>query len=308
MVPNPSARASVVSAVVAFAFLGAAALALHEDGVSGLAAASNYGRTDHDRDGLSDLQELVYGTLPYRRDSDGDSFSDLEELARDADPVNFHSRPEPMAFGLGTCASQENGFVSLVSAVYLDETTPPESVVLEIGLVYRGRILKFAPQSYVFSRGYFHTALDSRDTLAVLEIGVPDSLLRRLGQLNMFSILSSSTDPTAEPIVGLLPLVDFSGIATLVRPSLAGTSNNGGGATGVVYRPLAGDDQIPSTWSGGEICFQRTSAVGMNGASVVHEVEGADCLPMDTYCSPADCAGGVGTPLELPDPAALVGG
>jgi hypothetical protein len=103
--------------------------------------------------------------------------------------------------------------------------------------------------------------------------------------------------------------VDFSGVTVVVEQHDSNTmSSDGDQPTGVVYRPLASDDQIPATWNGGEICYQSTSAVGTNGVSLVHEVESADCQPMDTYCSPQDCASGVGRPLELPDPGALAGG
>ena len=131
--------------------------------------------------------------------------------------------------------------------------------------------------------------------------------MRRLGQVNLFSLMRG-TSPGAEPMVSLLTIVDFGGIAMSIEPRIAGLSSNGGGATGVVYRPLAADAQIPSTWNSGQICFQATSAVGMHGVSIVQEIDAADCLPMDTYCSPGDCAASVGQPLELPDPAALAGG
>jgi len=107
--------------------------------------------------------------------------------------------------------------------------------------------------------------------------------------------------------VSTLPIVSFSGVAMIIEQRAA-ISNGGGGATGVAYRPLAADDEIPSSWNSGQICFQASSAVGVRGVSIVHEIGAADCMPMDTYCSPADCAAGVGQPLELPDPAALAGG
>ena len=92
--------------------------------------------------------------------------------------------------------------------------------------------------------------------------------------------------------MSVLPLVDFSGVTVGVESRRAVLALSGGLPTGVVYRPLVPSDRIPSTWSGGEICFQHTTAVGVNGVSIVHEVESADCQPMDTYCSPGDCAAG----------------
>ena len=103
--------------------------------------------------------------------------------------------------------------------------------------------------------------------------------------------------------VAITELVDFSGIT--MRMETAPASMQGGG---VIYRPLAGDGSIPATWSSGQICHQKTTAVGMNGASVVHEVDEAGCQDFDTYCSPGDCASTAGQPVERPDPGILLGG
>jgi hypothetical protein len=307
MVAIRSVRTLAGSTACACACLGAAVfvLGLVSRDEPSLAAASTPNRSDLDRDGLSDLQELVIGTLPNRRDTDGDTYSDLEERARGSDPLDINSLPDDAAYGLGTCANQEDGFVTILSAVYA-KATAVASVDLKIGLVYHGRPFLFAPNKLDRARGFLQRGRDVGDTLAVVEVAVPMELLDRIGQVNMFSILRS-TIPGSEPIVSLAPIVDFSGVAMLVEQRAA-ISNTGGGATGVTYRPLAADDQIPSTWSSSQICFQASSAVGMSGVSVVHEIGAADCMPMDTYCSPGDCAAGVGQALELPDPAALAGG
>jgi hypothetical protein len=272
-----------------------------------LAAAANHNRSDMDRDGLSDQQELVLGTLPYRMDTDGDTYSDLEELARASDPLDVATMPEPADFGVGTCASQEDGFVSVLSGLYVNQSEL-DSVEFEFGIVYRGRALRLSPVTYRYTRGFLSDASDALDTLAVLEFGLPAGLVQRLGQVNLYFVMRGTSPTAQDPVVSLVSLVDFSGIIMVVQQQRASISNSGGGQTGVVYRPLAGDDQIPSTWNGGKICFQRTSAVGMNGVSIVHEVGETECMPMDTYCSPEDCDGREGQPLELPDPAALVGG
>src|SRR5262249_28191228 len=140
-------------------------------------------------------------------------------------------------------------------------------------------------QKVNYSRGFLFAGHDAGDTLAVVEFGVPMDLLHRMGQVNLFCRLKSSL-PGSEPCVSVVPIKDFSGIAMLIEPAVAGITTNGGGSTGVVYRPLASDDQIPSTWNSGQICFQATSAVGMSGASIIQEVDAADCMAMDTYCSP----------------------
>src|SRR5262245_53081461 len=112
MVLHPSfpVRAAMRAAAVAAVCLGgAAAAAFFLAKEPGLAAAANQGRVDLDGDGLTDAQELVIGTLPYRYDTDGDGYSDLEERARGSDPLNGAFIPDPSEFSVGTCASLEDG-------------------------------------------------------------------------------------------------------------------------------------------------------------------------------------------------------
>jgi hypothetical protein len=296
------------SAAFAFACLGTSflVLGLVSKEEPGLAAASRGSRYDLDRDGLTDLQEHVIGTHPYRRDTDGDTYSDLEERARGSDPRNVADVPEAADYSVGMCASQEGDYITAICVVYAKEAML-SSVALRVGLVHRGRVLLFSPREIRNSQLFLYRGHDMGDKLAVVEFGFPLELVRRLGQVNMFSVVRSNVLGT-EPVVSILPVENFSGIAMMIEQKAAGLSNGGGGATGVTYRPMAADDQIPSTWTSGQICFQATSAVGVRGAAIVHEISGADCTPMDTYCSPGDCAATVGQPLELPDPAALAGG
>jgi hypothetical protein len=206
------------------------------------------------------------------------------------------------------CASQHESTVTLLSTVYLDQTDA-SSIEFQIGLVYRNFVIYLPPSGYAYSRGYVYPAHDQGDTLAVVEIAINQALVRRLGQINMFSIVRSTDASGPDPVVSILPLIDFGGTTVLLEQVVPALTQSGGGTpTGVVYRPLTAGDQIPSTWSGGEVCWQRTSAIGMSGVSVEHEVDAADCIPMDTYCSPSACQSGVGTTLMLPDPAALTGG
>lgn len=304
-----SRTATLRSRAFAFVGLGGAVVALglslrHEPALS---ATTNQGRNDMDRDGLTDLQERVIGTLPYRADTDSDGFTDLEERARGADPLNYASTPSATEFSIGACASQENGFVSVLSCIYV-ENTQLDSIDLDIGFVYRNKKVRATSSIDTYTRAFLYPAASSNDTLAVIEVGLPEALVRRLGQVSMWSRLRDTSPNPVDPFVAVTTLVDFSGVIMTVEPTVMRTTNTGGGATGVVYRPLAADDRIPISWTGGEMCFQRTSAVGMSGISIIHEVDSAGCIPMDTYCSPIDCAAGVGEPLALPDPGALAGG
>jgi hypothetical protein len=305
-----SCTATLRSRAFAFACFGVALAAFGfsaKDEPALLANTSGAGRTDLDRDGLTDLQERVIGTLPYQADSDSDGFSDLEERARGADPLNPASVPEPAEYSVGSCASQEDGFVSVLSMIYV-EGTQLDNVDLDLGFVFRGKKVRLSPTLQTYTRAFVYRAANPADTLAVIEIGLPENVVSRLKQVSMWNRISDTSSTAIDPFVSVLTLVDFSGVVMAVEPTVSRVANTGGGATGVVYRPLAPDDRIPSTWEGGEMCFQRTSAVGMSGVSVVHEVDAADCIPMDTYCSPTDCAAGVGTALALPDAAALAGG
>src|SRR5262245_36093813 len=109
------------SALVAALCLGGATvvLFLQTRAEPRLSAATNQGRSAIDGDGLTDQQELVIGTLPNRADTDGDGYSDLEERARGSDPLSRLSVPDPTDYNLGTCASLEDGVISMLSAVYL---------------------------------------------------------------------------------------------------------------------------------------------------------------------------------------------
>jgi len=307
MAPMRIERAwSLLVATASFVTISTLALIEVSREEPGLAAASNYGRYDVDHDGLTDLQEEVIGTYPYRADTDSDGYSDLEERARGTDPLLAASVPEACEFSVGSCASQENGFVSAVSALYLDSSAMHETA-LQLGIIYQGRIYPLDLNS-AFTRAYLYPGHDAADTLAVIEVGLPESLIRRLGQVSVFCVLRSVGTNPVDPMASILTIRNAGGVAVSVEQLNPHSSNNGGGATGVVYQPLTGDASIPSDWSPGEMCFLRTSAVGSAGVSITHEIDGAFCIPMDTYCSPTQCASALGTTLQLPDPAALTGG
>jgi hypothetical protein len=309
-VPFPCARGWFRSTVGALVGIGVAALAWVASGEErSLAAASNTGRTDLDGDGLTDLQEDVLSTRTDLADSDGDGYSDLEEVARGSKPMDQTSVPVGRAFDIGTVASLENNQVSLMSVIYTDDA-PVEQVELRIGLVYRGVPFFLRPSSFTHKRGFVRPGKDVRDGLGVVEVAISEALVRRLGQVNLFSIATSHIPGVTGTAVSVIPLVDFSGVTVSVEAEQLKYSPNGGNgtSTGITYRPLTDDSSIPSSWNGGEMCFQRTAAVAVDGVSVVHEVESAECQPMDTYCSPTDCAASRGKTVTLPDPAALAGG
>lgn len=300
---------TVCSGALACAIFGVAFTILREGAQPGLAAASNTNRVDQDRDGLSDQQEFLLGTLAYRADSDRDGYSDLEELARGSEPMNTTSLPEAAPYAVGSCTSEENGYVRMLTSVY-SEDGQLDNLRLAFGVVHRGRVIRLDSQDFGYQTGFVRPGSLSGQ-VAVLEVGVPARLIHRLGRLHLFALIGSRT-PGSERLVTTESLEAVGGFIASIKPvraAMSVTGTGGGGAQGVVYRPLASSDDLTAAgWESGKICFQRTAAVGSVGASIVFEVDGADCIPMDTQCSPSDCAAGIGTSLDLPDPGALIGG
>lgn len=305
------ARSSLRSAALALVGLGVVATAFGVGrGEGRLAAASNSGRSDLDDDGLTDEQEDVLGTRVDLADTDADGFSDLEERARGSDPLAQNSVPAAQGFALGTLASLEGDQVSFLSAVYVDGASA-EAFDVRLGIVYGGVPIYFRPSSFQYKRAFVRAGADTVDSLTVLEIAISQRLVQRLGQIDMFSVVRSTSPGAPGVAVSVVPLINFAGVIVSAESEELNYSpvNGGNGTpTGITYRPLAGDSGIPSSWTGGEICFQRTAAVGVDGVSVVHEVESADCQPMDTYCNPDACSASRGMSITLPDPAALAGG
>jgi hypothetical protein len=300
---------AVSSACLACTVLGVSVMVLHHQSEPGLAAATNSNRTDQDGDGLSDQQELILGTLTFRADSDRDSYSDFEEVARGSEPMNATSLPEDAPYGIGSCASEEDGYVRMLLTIH---TAPDElsNLRLVLGVVYNGRIIRIEPGEFRYQNGFLPPGRDATSRLAGMELGLTSRLVRRLGRVHLFAVLGS-TRPGSERLVTTLSLASMGGVITSIQQRRVGLTPSGGagGTQGVVYRPLGGDESVTAGgWEAGQICFQRTSAVGSNGGSIEYEVNGADSIPMDTQCNPGECSSGVGTSLDLPDPAALIGG
>jgi hypothetical protein len=282
------------------------ALALLAGDQPRLAASILHTREDRDGDGLTDQQELVIGTFPDQVDSDGDSFSDLEERARGSEPLDAASVPSNLAIGVNTCASVDDGVLTVAFVVYGDGGRLGQ-LRYRFGVVHEGRVIDVPLSGIANSRVLVYSGRDAQDRVAVIEVALPEGLVRRFGQLNFFSAVER---PGIPPRVSTLSLIDVDGVTVSIERA-ARTHNSSAtqdSASGVVYRPLAADDEIPASWSSGQVCYHRTAPVGVNGASVVHEIEAANCQPMDTYCSGSDCAASVGRSVELPNPGAIAGG
>jgi hypothetical protein len=306
MVIQKRSFARVASTAVALGFIAWGVTEARRDRPT-LSASVNHGRPDMDGDGLADAQEAVLNTRSDRADSDLDGYSDLEEQARGSDPRDPEDVPSPQAMHVGTCASVEDGYIAFTSAVYVANSDLDELDV-HVGVVHRGRIIEVPPSVFALSRGAILPAREPGDSLAVIEIAFPECIVQRYGQVNLFTVARNYATAIPTTAVGVLPLIDFSGTTVVVEETRQNFTSSNGTPGGVVYRPITTDSQIPSTWSGGQVCWQRTAPVGTDGAMILHEVEAADCKPMDTYCSSTDCGAGVGKTLRLPNPAAIAGG
>lgn len=271
---------------------------------------------DADGDGLTDLQEEILGTSSSAADTDQDGWSDLEEVARGSDPEQAASVPGTQTVGIGMFARQEGGTVTLGSALYVGSGGWP-TVRFEHGIVYQGIRVVLPSAAYLASSTFqiFPSATPG-SFVALLETPVAVSTIQSLGSLGVYALVGDPALPGTYQQAGVLNLVDNAGIITLVEPTATLTGEGGGssggtnwsGQGGLVYTPLVGSENLPQRFSSGEICFQVTSPIGINGNSVVQEIEAAGCEPSESYCSPSDCSASVGGTVEVVDPTLLIGG
>jgi hypothetical protein len=257
-----------------------------------------------DGDGLRDPQEAVLGTLVSASDSDGDGYRDAEELARGTDPLNPGMAPLAPWSSVGMTARSRDGVITLVSVLFVHDTSFL-SVRFELGVVVEGVAIRLPPWTYAGISTYaIRAAHNPADTLIVMETPVPVAILTALGSLSIYAKTVDLNAPVGHQVaLAAVNLVSFSGVPVLIEP---GPGFQQGG--GLVYRPIAPGDEVPSTWSGGQVCYQSANPVGASGSSVVMEIEAASCQPMDSYCSASDCGAAVGGTIRIVDPGALIGG
>jgi hypothetical protein len=258
---------------------------------------------DTDGDGLGDLQEQILGTAPDRADSDSDGYSDPEELSRKSDPVKSTSLPATSTASVSLCARAEGGWLVAGSLIYVRGGLAGK--LYEFGGVYGSVKLPLNPAEYLSASSIriLPTAA-AGDQLFLVETAIPSMLVNNLGAVSLYNMIRDTAIPGSPTSVSVLDLVDFSGVVMSIEPA----PDYMQGGAGVIYRPLVPDGEIPGTWSSGQICFQRTTPVGVVGVTIVEEIDSADCESMDTYCSAGDCSASVGGSVLRADPGALAGG
>lgn len=294
------------------AVLAAAALVVVVGGERRLAAAADAG-TDPDGDFLTNAQEAVLGTTSTVTDSDGDGFSDLEELARGTSPLFANQAPiasAPAHVGM-TAHGTNDGFVHVVVAVH-SAIPNPRDVDIGFGVQVNRRIATFSPAWLAtHSTMQVTTSADGLGLVYLIDVAIDASTVLAAGHSTFFATASIPGHGVVS--ADTVRLLNVGGVVVLVaappRP-VQNMQNPGGALPGSIYVPLPTDGSggIPAGWSSGEICFQRSSPVAVNGPVVTQEVVSASCLNgWEGYCPPS-CTSTVGTTYSTVDPIGLIGG
>ncbi|MBL8863073.1 MAG: hypothetical protein JNK02_13845 [Planctomycetes bacterium] len=269
---------------------------------------------DADGDFLVIEQERILGTSPTSADTDQDGFSDLEELARGSSPIDGLSVPaagRPVHVGMAAHAGADDKIHVLV-AVHSALANPRE-IRVNLGVQAQRRV-GILSQTWVAANSTHQltTGANGQDLVHLLDVAIDPAHVLALGQLTFFATVSVAGSGTilAADVVRLIAL---DGIVVLVMPPpRPGNSQQQQAPSqpGSIYVPLptVGTGGMPATWSVGEICFQRSMPVAVNGPIITQEIVSANCLNgWEGYCPPS-CVATVGSTYTTVDPIGLLGG
>ncbi|MCY2961763.1 MAG: thrombospondin type 3 repeat-containing protein [Planctomycetota bacterium] len=271
--------------------------------------------TDPDGDFLSNVQEQILGTSANQADTDHDGFSDLEELARGTSPLSANqipTSPSPVHVGM-TAHAGANGKVHVLVAVHSTLANPGD-IQLGFGVQMQRRLITLS-NTWVASNSTSQvtTGAGGQSLLHLIDIEVDAAPILAAGQLTFYAtagVAGAGTVLSADTV----RFLNVGGVLVLVmappRPSNGQQTGVGSLQPGSIYVPLPTDGSggIPATWSSGEVCFQRSSPVAINGPIVTQEVVSASCVEgWDGYCPPT-CTASVGSTYSTIDPIGLIGG
>jgi len=292
------------------------AIALVAGGDRRLSASTGSG-PDPDGDLLISAQEQVLGTSAMLADSDFDGFSDLEELARGSSPISSSSVPTgtvPTSVGMSAHGGAD-GYIHVLAAVY-STLANPRQLRVNFGLqVDRGVVM--LSHEYVAANSTLQvtTGADGQSLVHLVDLAFDPASILATGHMTVFSTVGVAGSVAVQS-ADTVQLLGVDGVVVLVGPPPRPIVNLNGGPSGPallgsIYTPLPhgglGGD-IPASWSPGEVCFQRSSAVAVNGALVTQEIISASCVNgFEGFCPPS-CVSSVGSTYATVDPLVLIGG
>lgn len=291
---------------------------------------------DTDGDGLVDVIEHQLGTHSRLADTDGDGLSDAMEIARGSSPRHADSLPKkqrPMDVGIVVHGIDE--MLHLQFLVYSEDGNLRDKHMLVTAMAGRGRLVEVPVSALVRLGGLSVVERDARGgSLFLLDLPIHPRTVYGASSVSV----SASVAAPATKLPGAADVLDLVNVEGTICARVDGTrlmaSSTGGGGQNVninaggaaqntgsiflpVFRPTGSDinndtetpgGENPSTATPGQICVQRTMAVGVVGGAIVREVVSSDCEEgWDGYCS-ASCSGSVGDRFRSIDPVAFAGG
>jgi hypothetical protein len=154
----------------------------------------------------------------------------------------------------------------------------------------------------------------------LIDVPIATQTIRNVGELNVYATVGNYGSGVVACAAAIrLASVNDVPVWCMPDPYFVPPSGDGGGTTllpdpgnatsgGTIFVPLMPPDDLPVTWTPGEICYQRATPVGYSGALVTQEVTRAECVSnWDAYCAPT-CSQTVGSTYNEVDPLALLGG
>jgi hypothetical protein len=184
-----------------------------------------------------------------------------------------------------------------------------------MGALLRGRVSNI-PAWYFMREAWMTTVAGNipGTSIGVVEMSLPPQFVHALGSVSLFGVLEE-INTGAALAADVVDLGSAGGVVYMrSRLVMQHSFQQVGGASlplaGSVYLPIppGGDGDIPMSWTPGQVCYQKTQAVGAGGGLITHEVVEAECRDgWDAYCK-MDCSGSVGSTYSTLDPAVLVGG
>jgi len=224
--------------------------------------------------------------------------------------------PLPSTVDLAVSARGDSNRLVVVFAAYIG-TLQPTDVNFSMGALLGGRVSNIP--AWYFMREAWMTTVPGQipgTSTVLVEMSLPPNFVHALGSVSLFGVLED-INTGAALAADVVDLGSASGVIymrskLLMQRSFQQVGGSGSNAplAGSVYLPIppGGDGDIPMSWTPGQVCYQKTQAVGAGGGLITHEVVEAECRDgWDAYCK-MDCSGSVGSTYDTLDPAVLVGG